>query len=45
MNNLLKTFEELIEIPSVTNSDAERDIINFTEEKLKNIVSENKNLR
>ena len=44
MNNLLKTFEELIEIPSVTNSDAERDIINFTEEKLKNIVSENKNL-
>jgi len=44
MNNLLNTFEELIEIPSVTNSDAERDIINFTDEKLKNIVSENRNL-
>ena len=44
MKNLLKTFEELIEIPSVTNSDVERDIINFTEEKLKSIVLQNKNL-
>lgn len=44
MNNLLKTFESLIEIPSVTNSKAEKEIIIFTEEKLKNIVSENENL-
>lgn len=44
MTPLIQTFKELIEIPSITNTKAERNIINFAEEKLKEIVSSNKNL-
>jgi hypothetical protein len=44
MDNIIKTFEELVLIPSITNTKAEIDIVNFTEEKLKSIVLTNKNL-
>jgi len=44
MNNLYNTFQELIEIPSITRNKEEKEIVGFTEEKLKKIVESNENL-
>lgn len=43
MNELTTTLRELVEIPSITDSPAERDIILFTEDKLRSIIEQTKN--